>query len=884
MTKKGNQFYVFKRVDGGKNDVRVEDVRLERSYGLRGRPRASGETDFPIREGDLRKSMEDLLAEAGMRIDTRPRALTARESQATEDARTAAKKARRRAKAAEETKRNEALAAQGLPPMKTPLSKKKKKKMIQRKVREAQEAAVLEEKRKAFGPGFNELLERKRLSRKAKAESRRQAEEQKVVEDIAKRAAHRAAVASRRGGLRSAAGTRFEEALESVDLADDVGPMKDDGSEESAVWSSSEDDGGEGTSSAEKHAAYYPIAQTEVDELDELDDEDMLGPASDPLSTTPAMETPPETLPNVNDLLDEEAISMVLEQEDESTDDSSAEDEPMQDARSRIASSTTTDVEVDVQIPFMPSLPEPANRGESSNAQRRTSLSAIPNWRVYTQKELGLPRLGLDMPRKGASASQDYAGPSGRELHFEREWNGNKEHHVKNTCFSWPQLSNSASTTILSPTTAADIFHEVQTYYKGAFKVQDADPEVLGARGSRQLWVDLPSHMITGPIVSDSGNKGKRGLEIFHFTFAAALYMAGWLDHGFNFLYSRPTLDTGNVWPSPISRATLRLASPANDDPQGIPIEGDAEIAGPVTNAGNAGPSSNAQVQATAGPRSRMTKGLPAQKQQNFVSIEPKKPSVWVDCENNAAGSYCAVVCRIKIPGSTRRFRTVCILTTHRLKAPWGQSLPTCKALPDIEAVLATGQNVSLDQRLWAAAHDYTLALFSIPRKRQLHAIRGQLPYYVLPMSSGWQMSDEATSEVRFKDAVNVASNIGWADVFARIKKTTRTLAGIETATQGLKSLVEEALYQVSGSDIPYEVSHIARDAESHGKAQSRASGLGQQADTDFAIVDGPAFVLRPVTDVWSNARPAPGGSTRSECLCKALRQLPSLTYHSHLD
>jgi hypothetical protein len=871
MTKGANRFYVFKRLDGPKNKVRAEDVRLERSYGLRRRPKASGEIDYPIRGGDLGKSMDELLAESGMRVDLKPRALTVRGSQAEEDARKAARKAARRYKAAEQAKRDEALLAAGLPPYKH-ISKKKKLKMRYRKEAEAAQAVALEKRREAYGPDFDEFMEQERLFRNARAEKRRIAAEEKAAGDVVRRAAHREAIAARRGGLRSAAGTKFEEALELIDFTKDVGPMNDAESEKSAVWSSSDNDEGEEALRANRPSLAHPIAQKEedeLDELDELDDKDMPGSTSGPCSPTPATRTSPETPSNVKDLLDEEAISMVLEEHDELMDDSSADEGPMQNGHSQIATSEPPDAEVDAPIPFMPSLPESPNRGQSSNSQRRTSSSVILDWRVYSQEELGLPRLGLAMPRKGATALQDYTGPSGRKLHFEREWNGNKEHHVKNTCYSWPQLSNSAGTAILSPKSAADVFREVQTHYNGAFRVEDADGEVLGAHGARRLWVDLPSHMIAGPIVSDSGNKGKRGLEILHFTFAAALYLAGWLDHGFNFSYTRPTLETGNVWPSPISRPSLRLLpSPANNGLQGNLDERDAGSAVPTANAGNAGPSSNTQVQPAAGSHSRTIKGLPAAKPPNLVSIEPKTPKLWTMRKSNTPGAYCAAVCRIKIPGNMRRFRTVCILTTDRLNIPLGRSLPTCKVLPGIEAVLATGQDVSLDKRQWEAAHDYTLALFSIPRKRQLYAVRGQLPYYILPMHSTWQAADEATSEVRFKDAVNVSSNIAWTEIFTRIDGgTTRMPSGQETAGQALDSLSLEALYQVNGSAMPYEVSRIARDADSREKARSRASGPGQQVDTGLAIVDGPAFVLHLLPDLWSNGLQTSVGAIRSEFL-----------------
>ena len=855
MTKEGNQFYVFKHVDDAKDDVRAEDVRLERSYGLRRKAKASGEIDYPIMECDLGKSMDELLAESGMRIDIKPRALTARESEATWAVRKELKKERRRAKAIQRAKHNETMAAKRLASS-TCISGKTGQQMEV----EAKHAAALEKKWKGYRPGFNEFLEKKRMSRIAVAQNRRIAEEKSVVEGAARRAAHREGVAARRGGLRSGAGTRSGEAPGPIDLAKDVGPVKDDGSEDSAIWSFCDDDESEETLPTNQPAKVHLIAQheeDELDELDELDDGDMAGPTS-AHSLTPATEAFSQTPLNVEDLLDEETISLILEAQDELVYDSSEEEQPMPNGPGRIATSETHDTDVDAHIPSIPAHPEPSNRGESNIPQRRMSSPVIPDWRVYTQEELGLPRLGLAMPRKGFTAMQDYTGPSGRQLHFEREWNANKEHHVKRTCYSWPQLSNSAGTAILSPTSAADVFHEVQAYCRGPLTVQDGDPEVLGARGARRLWVDLPAHLIAGPIVSDSGNKGKRGLEILHFTFAAALYMAGWLDHGFNFSYTRPTLENGNVRPSSIATRSPGPQAPVNDVLKGNP----ASL--PSANAGNAGSLSNTQSHPIAGSHFRSIKGLPANI-SNLVSIEPKTPKLWTMRKINAPGAYCAIVCRIKDPGGVRRFRTVCILTTDRLNIPLGRSLPTCRVLPGIEAILATGQDVLLDKRQWEEAHDYTLALFSIPRRRQLYAVRGQLPYYILPMHSGWQTADEATSEVKSKETVNVSSNIAWTEVSTRNSHITRMLSGHETSGQLLDSLSSEALYQVNGSGMPYEVTRIARDADSREKALSRA---GLPDNTRLAIVDGPAFVLNPLPDLWTSGLRSSVGASRCESLC----------------
>jgi hypothetical protein len=275
----------------------------------------------------------------------------------------------------------------------------------------------------------------------------------------------------------------------------------------------------------------------------------------------------------------------------------------------------------------------------------------------------------------------------------------------------------------------------------------------------------------------------------------------------------------------------------------------------------------------------RKISGLP-NRGGHSVEIERNTPKFWDICEPLAAGNFCATLCRIQVPaqertGRHRSYRTMCILTTRALPIPTGRPLPTCKAVVKVDAVLERCRDIHLDEAQIRKAIQYTVKMFSLPRRKTLEA--RELPYLVLPMSMQWSATFNAMSEVQSIRQTDVERNLGWTEIDSALdhEKETRMvnpLDSIERKRGGaMAAFAEESIYIVHGAQYN-EVHETCWDEESRAKARKRAIDQAVKANPEgpeeVPEIQGPVFELRQIPDFWNPAHGPVTMTNLRECLC----------------
>lgn len=475
---------------------------------------------------------------------------------------------------------------------------------------------------------------------------------------------------------------------------------------------------------------------------------------------------------------------------------------------------------------------------------------------VFSQSDLGLPRAGLSMPKKSHKTTLK-CQMTGRELTLFRYTTAEAKEDRSKT-HSMPVLKNAQGVTILTPEMAARTYNELRSLFKeGDVKEIEVSPETLGSRQRKAWRFVFPTSLRLDPILSDSGSNASRGKQIGQLTVVAALYLAGWLDHSFSFSYQAAPSE-------PVTISMHRV----NKHQEPVQVESDSDkdfeiIEGPTQRTPSHNVTPNPQ-QSTSGPSNshhlidqpsnksvlptstnvaqsdkrnptpqpqhsaRATAPAPAQGGRAMMAGETDyyaaTPKFWGASLPLSSGSFCATICRIKGPASDfdkRKYRTICILTKHRFTFPMGRPLPTCKELVETTTTLKSGQNLFLTETRFQQAHEYTLRLFSTARGKSLNAPLGEMPYLLLPMTSTWQYSDEAASEIEANGAIDVANNVAWDEVVATLEHSLRTPSSLETSGQGLTGLAEDSLYSLPGNRI-FEVLRTCRDDSARQQAQNR--------------------------------------------------------------
>lgn len=651
--------------------------------------------------------------------------------------------------------------------------------------------------------------------------------------------------------------------------------------------------------------------------------------------------------------------------------------------------------------------PSPLPTRSAENTPRLVLRPPCPPPRSFDQKDLGLPDRGI--PRLKDGHKHVYHGPMGRRVVVSNERNPN--YRSKDQPFLWVRIQNDNSDVSLTGKKAADLYEEVamamaQRGY-GPIRSETEDSSCQPkSRTAVATEIVLPELMGIEPILSDSGQNFGRGRQTVHLTFAAVLYMAGWLDDDFELVNGEPDWNALIEWfeneaqgmqyggeaeqgqveadsgyveghqhaalavTNPVQQQQLVLPNdragapdqhafrndragapidrePPSDrrartrssaDPHALLMLGYGEQrqgAVPNTEANWAGarlPSAvehhdlqtakqKAQQKAKDGRKiteaawagagtlsaeeyhdlqtakqkaqhkakdGRKISGLPT-RGGHPVEIEHNTPKFWDICEPLAAGNFCATLCRIQVPaqertGRHRWYRTMCILTTRPLPIPTGRPLPTCKAVVKVDAVLERCRDIHLNEAQIRKAIQYTVKMFSLPRRKTLEA--RELPYLVLPMSMQWSAAFNAMSEVQSIRQTDVERNLGWAEIDSALdhEKETRMvnpLDSIERKRGGaMAAFAEESIYIVHGAQYN-EVHETCWDEESRAKARKRAIDQAVKANPEgpeeVPEIQGPVFELRQIPDFWNPAHSPVTTTNLRECLYVTLMRADQL-------
>lgn len=618
--------------------------------------------------------------------------------------------------------------------------------------------------------------------------------------------------------------------------------------------------------------------------------------------------------------------------------------------------------------------PSPPPTRSAQNTPRLVLRPPRPPPRSFDQRDLGLPERGI--PRLKDGHKHVYHGPMGRRVVVSNEHNPN--YRSKDQPFLWVRIQNDNSDVSLTGKKAADLYEEVAMAMaqRGYGPIRSETEESTCQPKSRSAVateIVLPRTMGIEPILSDSGQNFGRGRLSVHLTFAAVLYMVGWLDDDFELINGEPDWDALIEWfeneaqgaqhggeaeqgqveadsgyvegnqpaaltiTNPVQQQQLVLPndragtpdqhafrndraggtvqSAVANDRAGAPVDREPpsdrrartrssanphallmlgygeqrQGAVPNTEANWAGaglPSAaeyhdlqtakqKAQQKAKDG---RKISGLP-NRGGHPVEIERNTPKFWDICEPLAAGNFCATLCRIQVPaqertGRHRSYRTMCILTTRTLPIPTGRPLPTCKAVVKVDAVLEVCRDIHLDEAQVRKAIQYTVKMFSLPRRKTLEA--HELPYLVLPMSMQWSATFNAMSEVQSIRQTDVERNLAWTEIDSALdhEKETRMvnpLDSIERKRGGaMAAFAEESIYIVHGAQYN-EVHETCWDEESRAKARKRAIDQAVKANPEgpeeVPEIQGPVFELRQIPDFWNPAHSPVTTTNLRECL-----------------
>lgn len=150
---------------------------------------------------------------------------------------------------------------------------------------------------------------------------------------------------------------------------------------------------------------------------------------------------------------------------------------------------------------------------------------------IFTQTDLGLPKSGI--PRICNTKKHIYrGGPFGRQIEASNAY-GDKSGRLEP--FLWARIQNRSMS--LSGKQAGVLYGEFARMFGITFNERKSESE-HGAKNTEELEFVLPKAMggRIAPVLSDSGQKAQRGLSLAHLTFAAALYLVGWLDDEFKLI------------------------------------------------------------------------------------------------------------------------------------------------------------------------------------------------------------------------------------------------------------------------------------------------------------------------------------------------------------
>jgi hypothetical protein len=142
--------------------------------------------------------------------------------------------------------------------------------------------------------------------------------------------------------------------------------------------------------------------------------------------------------------------------------------------------------------------------------------------------DLGLPKSGI--PRICNTKKYVYQGPFGRQIEASNAY-GDKSERLEP--FLWARIQNRS--TSLSGKQAGVLYGELARMFGITCNERKLGLE-HGAKNAKMLVFVLPKAMRIAPVLSDSGQETQRGLSLAHLTFAAALYLAGWLDDKFKLI------------------------------------------------------------------------------------------------------------------------------------------------------------------------------------------------------------------------------------------------------------------------------------------------------------------------------------------------------------